>query len=380
MRTRTLDKARVEQQNMIISKYDEDENGDNVGVTPWTLMTCWLRLPYFVLALFSVLPFEVNKLRGIYVFLVRMICLIMLAHSLFTLVDEGVNILPVVCVCYASGGGLGLLSLRWRKIHNLIGYNRLLERYAIAHGFFDEWLAASLRRLVVVGLAWMLAVVMIIPLVANRSANEDEEEGVRNSTGPLTISFIFLSGVVSALTYCQLHICAGLELMVDTFCVNFVQSANFQKGVVQWNTMQAVMRRAAETVDVCFLSVQTSVLTATALIAMDVMLGPRIQEDALLCLPSGLLLMFVMHAGQYQAAIVTEKCLRTPAFVNSLPVEGDAMNLERQYVVQFIEQSAAGYYVRGVRLTVCMVFKVAYLCAMGTLGFAMRLSKPAPND
>mmetsp|Transcript_7678 Transcript_7678/g.19022 ORF Transcript_7678/g.19022 Transcript_7678/m.19022 type:complete len:188 (-) Transcript_7678:100-663(-) len=180
-----------------------------------------------------------------------------------------------------------------------------------------------------------------------------------------------------ALTYCQVHVCVGLELMVDTFCVNFVQSANFQKGVVQWNTMQAVMRRAAETIDLSFLLVQTSTFTATVLIGIGAMLGFRSSEDVFRSMPSSLVMAAVMLVGQYRAAAVTEKCLRVPALMNSLVVQGHPINGALEFLVQFITQSAAGFYVRGVRLTAFMVLKGAYVCVMVVVGLAMRLSTSA---
>jgi len=238
----------------------------------------------------------------------------------------------------------------------------------------EMWAAASVRLIVIVGLFWTGAVVLIGLMAVFWSTIESP-----NITMALTVGYIFASGVVVVLTYCQLHVCAGLELMVDSFCVEFLAESNFREGVAQWNTIQALMRRASHTIDLSSLSVQTSVLTATVLLGMDVMLGSGNVEHAFPGLPSCVLLMAIMQFGQYKAAVVTQKCLRMPALVNSLAIEGEAINSERQYMVQFIMQSAAGFYVRGVRLTPFMVFKAAYLCVMIMIGFAMRFSKADSN-
>mmetsp|Transcript_7694 Transcript_7694/g.19052 ORF Transcript_7694/g.19052 Transcript_7694/m.19052 type:complete len:107 (+) Transcript_7694:1-321(+) len=103
------------------------------------------------------------------------------------------------------------------------------------------------------------------------------------------------------------------------------------------------------------------------------MLGSRSQKLALRSLPSSLLMAAIMYLVQYRTAAVTEKCLLAPALINSLASEGPAINTERQYMVQFIAQSAAGFYVKGVRVTMPMVVKCAYLWFMAAFSLAYRL-------
>jgi len=357
-------------------------SGVNAAEVPY-----WLRLPHLVLALAGVLPFGVDQLPGCYGRFMCSLCVLALAYSLctlvgsfYTLVDDGVSILSVVSACYALGGGLGLYSLQQMKVHDLIGTSEnLLERYATNHGFSKAWVIASLRLLVFVGSVWMVAVVLIVVLVASQSTIQDEAGGGSNNMVALTFSLVFVSGVVTVLTYCQLHVCAGLGLMVDTFCVDFAARADLTHGEAQWNTMQAVMHRAAQTIDLCFLSVQVSVLSATILVGMDVMLGSGDHESAFRSLPSGFLMMSITHFGQYRAAMVTQKCWQAPALMTSLAGEGVATSAERQHLIQCLLQSNAGFYVRGVRLTVFMVLKVAYLFVIVTLGFAMRLARTASD-
>ncbi|CAE7389723.1 unnamed protein product [Symbiodinium natans] len=51
----------------------------------------------------------------------------------------------------------------------------------------------------------------------------------------------------------------------------------------------------------------------------------------------------------FHGAALTEKCRNIPALVNQIP--GDAINPERQYLVRFITDSAAGFILKGVTLT-----------------------------
>ncbi|CAJ1407625.1 unnamed protein product, partial [Effrenium voratum] len=61
-----------------------------------------------------------------------------------------------------------------------------------------------------------------------------------------------------------------------------------------------------------------------------------------------------------RAAAVTEKASRVAPLVNSWKFESkkDSMDENRQYVVQYIIQSEAGFYMKGVRLTAGTVQKM----------------------
>merc|ERR1712034_118767 len=80
---------------------------------------------------------------------------------------------------------------------------------------------------------------------------------------------------------------------------------------------------------------------------------------------------FFAGAVLFKAAVVTEKCARVPALVNSVLHQEDSEQLDpkRQYVVQFISQSSAGMDVKGVRITAQTVMKSLYLC--GALALAV---------
>lgn len=58
-------------------------------------------------------------------------------------------------------------------------------------------------------------------------------------------------------------------------------------------------------------------------------------------------------------AALTEKCRAIPSFVNQIP--GKLIDQERQYLVRFIEDSSAGFFVRNVKLTQEMVMKQVYI-------------------
>lgn len=46
---------------------------------------------------------------------------------------------------------------------------------------------------------------------------------------------------------------------------------------------------------------------------------------------------------------------------------------KRQYVVQYVEQSAAGFYVTDIRLTASMTVKFSYVCVLGLFTLATKI-------
>ena len=81
-----------------------------------------------------------------------------------------------------------------------------------------------------------------------------------------------------------------------------------------------------------------------------------------------------------RAAAVTEKANRVSPLVNSWTFEEkdepgefrneqEWMDLERQYLVQYINQSEAGFYVQGVKIRTFQVTKLCYY--LGAILFAI---------
>ena len=75
------------------------------------------------------------------------------------------------------------------------------------------------------------------------------------------------------------------------------------------------------------------------------------------------LVMFGMMRIFFKAAQVTDRCIRVPSLINSVSV-GPHLDNERQYLVQYILQSAAGFYMFHVRVTSQMTVKITYVLAV----------------
>lgn len=89
-------------------------------------------------------------------------------------------------------------------------------------------------------------------------------------------------------------------------------------------------------------------------------------------------LMIAFLYTMMRAAAVTEKANRVAPLVNSWKFHkshqedderGVWMDYERQYVVQYISQSRAGFFIRGSQLTVPTVQKLLYY--LGAVSFAL---------
>jgi len=69
----------------------------------------------------------------------------------------------------------------------------------------------------------------------------------------------------------------------------------------------------------------------------------------------------------FKAACITDKCKRVPSLINSCSF-GEAavgdIDTERQYVVGYILNSRAGFYIFETRLTSVITIKFAYACAV----------------
>ena len=77
----------------------------------------------------------------------------------------------------------------------------------------------------------------------------------------------------------------------------------------------------------------------------------------------------------FRMAVITEKCARVPALVNSIPSASAGCEWDTSVgrLVDYIGNSAPGFYVKGVRLTVFMVMKLSYVVGLGTLAVISRL-------
>jgi len=345
-----------------------------------------LRAPQVLLKLYGITPFADNFLSTALSNLIFSMMLAFVAHSMVLAYENSEALyVHLISVCYGCGGVCGVLFLRFKKIDLLLGpCNRPLDSYARNYGFIDEWHMISRWRFLTTSALFLTQVLSRLAAfswggcVAELGGNIEIDGEVDQRSIQSLVVFILISGLMAAITYTQLHVCCWMELSVDKFCFRFFAEKDIPSGIIEWNVLQAVLRRAADKLDSCFLAIGTSVLATLLLTGLEIMQGEqgvfdnsRMERQCFLIfcgwiMPPVLMLLMVF----FRAAAVTEKCSRVPALVNSWTFEEDASNSQidhgRQYAVQYIMHSGAGFYVKGVRLSAFMALKASYLIGVVT--------------
>eukprot|EP00913_Durusdinium_trenchii_P026709 g25058.t1 len=169
------------------------------------------------------------------------------------------------------------------------------------------------------------------------------------------ILFLCIGFRVAAVAYCQLHICSGLELSIDSFCFNFFKQKDIEQAIEEWNMVQANLRQVSNQLSASFFLTAASCLTSLLLLAEQTLRDPSSLQE-----------------------IVTEKASRVGPLVNSWQLQTDedtatsSMDTERQYLVQYINQSQAGFFMKGVRINGFDVQKMIYYSAALTFTLVSR--------
>lgn len=373
----TMDSLRTEQDEKLVAIADREPVA--VGPEPEATSpagSLW-RVPHLVLHFFRVVPWPDREAPRCFGIGMMLVLLIVFLHCLVTSIFESHCLyIHLSTACYAFGGLIGAISLRLQHIQCLLGpVQKPLVSYAHNENFFQEWQNTSLWRLGVIAVLWLC---MVLTRIA---ASIDVNCQGGYCIWPWNfLSYMVASGFLAALAYLQIHVCCGLELAIDTFCNNVHEELNVEQGIAEWTVLQALLRRAAHTVDVCFLSMNTTVLATLLLTGIEVLRSKEkiiAEADpngdytlaAALRYLSAFSQMALLLYTVFRAAAVTEKCSRVPALINSWMFTGKHLDDGRQYIVQHITSSNAGFYVKGVRLTALMALKLMYV--FGIISFTL---------
>eukprot|EP00928_Gymnodinium_smaydae_P059738 TRINITY_DN4314_c0_g6_i1.p1 TRINITY_DN4314_c0_g6~~TRINITY_DN4314_c0_g6_i1.p1 ORF type:complete len:853 (-),score=109.22 TRINITY_DN4314_c0_g6_i1:105-2663(-) len=278
------------------------------------------------------------------------------------------------------GAMLGLAALRASGIQNLVGVHHTpLETYALANHFCAEWVTMSRTKFLQLLVAWVIAVVAhgtLSPSDIDAPCTGGIEVKFDELMPISLLAFASVSGLFMVIIYAQFHVLTCLELMLDSFCRGMFTCLEFRQCASDWNFVQAMLRNAAHTVESSFICTQTAALVALLMSAVgiwdatnNVECQGRINlgKKFLQYMPVLILALASLHLF-FKAAAVTEKCTRVPSLLNSIQVS-DPIDSDRQYVVHYIQNSAAGFYVKDVRLTAVMAMKTTYI--FGAVGFTL---------
>lgn len=190
----------------------------------------------------------------------------------------------------------------------------------------------------------------------------DEDSGV------LCTSFLFFAVVVCAyigVTYYLLHAVNALCLMVDHFCIEFLDVPDIERSFTDWNVLQAILHYESASMQRCILMIVISVsmnAVVFAAHATELMVETDPWEVFGSIVPFLMQLLCVMFLG-YEASMVSYKCIRVPPFINSLDLEVQA----RFYLVDYIKSSDTAFKVFDVNLDpVFMMYVIYGFCMVAT--------------
>eukprot|EP00438_Fugacium_kawagutii_P013869 Skav228409 [mRNA] locus=scaffold3824:293097:294914:- [translate_table: standard] len=187
--------------------------------------------------------------------------------------------------------------------------------------------------------------------------------------------FAVSSAVVMDGAYFQFNLLLGLGKTLDCWCADILQSPDFNSGRESWNALQALLKCIGREITPCFTALNllgyvgfiAALAGSFTTLLLDDVEGAVLFLSKFALLP--LVYLFYLSARLFaKGASLSEKCHQIPAFVNQLPGEG--ADTDRQYLVQYISASSAGFIVHGVSLSQSQFLKQMHFLTAVFSGFA----------
>lgn len=281
----------------------------------------------------------------------------------------------------ASGVGCALAMLHTSGIEDLIGPRKTpLQDYAIQNNFYDYWNMAipidAVAPILLLVVGTILHTNFPKPFPSQCADKDLSTPGWHQIVCQVWIDFIF-----ATIVYTKIRITRFLELMVDDYCIWYLEHQDVRTGFVEWNRIQAILNRAAKRLDNSYVILLTVLLVGLGPITADIFIGlSENHEDSIACsgpawnwLLKHLLALVTKAAVMFFAlahcAKVSQKCGRTKCFVNSLFHQSTILDVGRSQLVRYIDDSNAGYCINGVKVTSFGLMKGGYM--LGALIFAL---------
>eukprot|EP00928_Gymnodinium_smaydae_P099868 TRINITY_DN9652_c0_g5_i1.p1 TRINITY_DN9652_c0_g5~~TRINITY_DN9652_c0_g5_i1.p1 ORF type:complete len:701 (-),score=58.21 TRINITY_DN9652_c0_g5_i1:182-2140(-) len=256
-------------------------------------------------------------------------------------------------IAMAIGSMMGLLSMRpWSGSATLRSALSLLDAYSQRMGLLERWQKRVFRE--------KLATCAILSIVIGSTwASLFFYSGVKYRSLTNGASFTVTSTVLVCLNFAMQHVCGYLLMFVDAFCCVISEAPEVDTISNDWNILQAVLRKGASSVELCFVWTQGTVALAVPLAIADMAVyGFRAEVIAMLVPRFALLLQALRTL--FLAASLTCKCDSVPPVVNALHFGWHTESL-RQHIVNYISSSAAGFHVCHVRVSMGMAIKYVYV-------------------
>lgn len=241
-----------------------------------------------------------------------------------------------------------------------------LRSYA-KFGSFDEiWLRVVKRDAAITLLIWSAA-------VAGRAAIDSR---VQLLYVLHLISFAVSSLLFLTLAFLIVFFCRGLMCCVDSFCIDIMEEGSFEAAVPRWNSVQAILRKTSSIVHELLIALQMSLFSTCMMLIFEVYQSvqgdPSAKINSVLAQLPGFIVLLGASRIFFLAAQVTDKCTRVPSLINAC-VFGPDIDSDRQYLVEYILHSEAGFYVFQIRLTSNITVKFAHVCGVAMFAIGSQI-------
>jgi len=364
----------------IASPADTHDDPDHKQLTHHHTPFFWhCLLPNMLLCICGIIRWSNGRLARLYYRSVLLVPMFLIGLCVYRASHPGVfmhELLPSGCYAFASL--VGLISLQCKGVHDLLSWSvGLLEKYATSSKFSKSWHWMSFQQWVLTSCCGVCMILAKILLSVDPQCGGQADD---KPAGFLSFVDVVCSGAATVLLvtvlYCQVHVTSALELAVESFCTRLVSDRNLSRGISEWDLLQAILRRAASVIDGALCMLVSVLLSHYVFTGLQILQqGQGLHQAyanghcaAWWCgwlLPPWLLILYSL----YRAASVTEQCCRVPTMVNSWVSDSDTVDTDIQNAVQYIVHSAAGFYIKGVRITSYMTMKVMYL--LGVISFTI---------
>eukprot|EP00930_Biecheleria_cincta_P052711 TRINITY_DN3799_c0_g1_i1.p1 TRINITY_DN3799_c0_g1~~TRINITY_DN3799_c0_g1_i1.p1 ORF type:complete len:900 (+),score=141.26 TRINITY_DN3799_c0_g1_i1:100-2799(+) len=275
----------------------------------------------------------------------------------------------VSSLCLLEGGTGALLGGRCDAI----------KMYAQHNYFLDAWRTKSLTYFSLIFVCCAAQSVLLVYEAPGADSEECRDGGLRISGPSELTTHVLVVALMSMLAFLHLRMCAGLQLMVDSFCEDFKMGMDEIKAASRWNLIHGLMNRTTGTIGTCFLAQISTFAAALVPAGADVLVG-NVGMDSACAIPwlvnwliPTLLGFFVVYIGLIECGRLTLKCSRVAGFVNTMRYQqvtrNEAARNLRQYLTGFVHQTSSGFIIQGLRVTTFAAFKLGW--ALVTMAFAI---------
>ncbi|CAE8629669.1 unnamed protein product [Polarella glacialis] len=248
----------------------------------------------------------------------------------------------------------------------------LMDKYMLPK-FVDLWLERSRWSSWQTAFLWFLSVAIETAVVLWTHGEDDD---FHHADIVHITTFAVIAGTFSALSLYLLHMCNAQAAMIDHYSATAAETTDdYWLLRHDWDRIQATLRRSAQGLTPCLLTLTFTPLLVVAVSAIELFLDNEHQGQRILLelLPKMIVLLGALR-GLCRIGEVTGNCERLPVFLNSLLL-GDSFDEEASHLIDFIERSKAGFYAFDARVDFSGMSKVAYVFGAGLVALLTQVVK-----